>query len=104
TDLHVVADNSGSELSMDLALADALMTLRGARVSFHVKMAPMFVSDAIACDVWHLLDAMRSRGGRPRELASRLGSAFDSGQLRILPDFFWNGPRFLWDRPERIAR
>jgi hypothetical protein len=21
----------------------------------------------------------------------------------VVPDFFWNGPSFLWDRPERVA-
>jgi hypothetical protein len=103
-DVHIVADNTGSELSIDLALADALVTLAGARVSVHVKMHPMFVSDATAVDVWNLLEAMRARGGRAGELASRLIGAFDERRLRVLPDFFWTGPRFLWDRPSRIAR
>jgi hypothetical protein len=101
--VHIVADNTGSELSMDLALADALIQNSSARVSLHVKMAPVFVSDAIAADVWNLVAAMHERGGAPRALAERLRRAFDAGQLRVLPDFYWNSPRFLWDRPERIA-
>jgi hypothetical protein len=103
-DVHVVTDNTGSELSMDLVLADTLMTLCGARVSLHVKMHPMFVSDATERDVWDLLAAMRAKGGAPEALASRLRRAFDEERLRVLPDFFWNGPRFLWDRPARLAR
>src|SRR5205823_5648071 len=87
-----------------LALADAVMSQARARLSLHVKMHPMFVSDAIADDVWNLLEAMRSHGGGAMDLASRLMAAFESGQLRVLPDFFWNGPRFLWDCPARIGR
>jgi hypothetical protein len=102
-DVHLVADNTGSELSMDLALADVLITSAAARVSLHVKMHPVFVSDATVADVWDLLGAMRGRGGPCRELGARLERAFEAGQLRILPDFYWNGPRFLWDRPARIA-
>jgi hypothetical protein len=102
-DVHLVADNTGSELSMDLALADVLMAHADARVSCHVKMHPMFVSDATADDVWNLVSAMGARGGPCRELAMRLERAFDAGRLRVLPDFYWNGPRFLWDRPPRLA-
>jgi hypothetical protein len=102
-DVHLVADNTGSELSIDLALADALIRAANARVSLHVKMAPVFVSDAIVADVWQLVSAMRQRGGATGHLGERLTCAFDNGQLRVLPDFFWNGPRFFWDRPARIS-
>jgi hypothetical protein len=101
--VHVVVDNTGTELSMDLALADVLLAGAAARVSLHVKMHPVFVSDATVADVWNLVGAMRDRAGASRELALRLEGAFDAGRLRILPDFYWNGPRFLWDRPPRIA-
>jgi hypothetical protein len=102
-DVHLVTDNAGSELSLDLALADVLMTRVGARVSFHVKMHPVFVSDATVADVWNLVNAMREHGGSFRELGARLERAFAAGQFRVLPDFYWNGPRFLWERPPRIA-
>ena len=101
-DVHLVADNTGSELSMDLALADVLLTHAAARVSLHVKMHPVFVSDATVTDFWNLLRAMADRKGC-RELGLRLERAFDAGRLRVLPDFYWNGPRFLWDRPPRIG-
>jgi hypothetical protein len=101
--VHLVADNAGSELSMDLALADVLMTEGGARVSLHVKMQPVFVSDATVADVWSLIGAMCDRPGPCRELGERLERAFEAEKLRILPDVYWNGPRFLWDRPPRIA-
>ena len=102
--VHIVADNTGSELSMDLVLADALIARAGARVSLHVKIHPTFVSDAIAGDVWALLAAMTKHGGAARALATRLRRAWDEERLRVLPDPFWNGPRFLWDRPAHLAR
>lgn len=102
-DVHLVADNTGTELSMDLALADVLMAASGARVSLHVKMSPVFVSDAVVADVWNMVFALRARGGSCGALGARLERAFDAGQLRVLPDFYWNGPRFLWDRPARIS-
>jgi len=103
-DVHVVTDNMGSELSMDLVLADALITRAGARVSLHVKMHPTFVSDAVAADVWSLLAAFCTRGAAEAALGARLRQAFRAQRLRVLPDQFWNGPRFLWDRPLRLGR
>lgn len=103
-DVHVVTDNTGSELAMDLALTDLLTDELGARVTLHVKWHPTFVSDATVADVWALLSAMREQGGGTAARAHRLGEAFKRGQLRIVPDPFWNGPRFLWDRPARLAR
>jgi len=103
-DVHIIADNTGSELSTDLALADTLIARARARVSLHVKIHPTFVSDAIAGDVWALLAAMDGRGGGAAELAARLRRAWDDDRLRILPDPFWNGPRFLWERPARLGR
>jgi len=103
-DVHLVADNTGSELSMDLVLADALIAHAAARVSLHVKMHPTFVSDAIVADVWSLLGAFADRGGGARQAAARLRQAWIAGRFRVLPDPYWNGPRFLWDRPARLAR
>ena len=102
-DVHLVADNTGSELSMDLVLADALLAGAGARVSLHVKMHPTFVSDATVTDVWTLVGALRARGGAEGALASRLEQAWRDQRLRVLPDPYWNGPHFLWDRPARLA-
>jgi damage control phosphatase ARMT1-like protein len=103
-DVHVVVDNMGSELSMDLVLVDAIIARAGARVSLHVKAHPTFVSDAGTADVWRLIGAFRDHGGAEAELASRLLQAWRAGRLRVLPDPFWTGPRFLWDWPARLRR
>ncbi|HEY3593140.1 MAG TPA: ARMT1-like domain-containing protein [Polyangiaceae bacterium] len=103
-DVHIVLDNAGSELAADLALAEAIVASTSARVTLHVKAHPTFVSDAVAADVWALLAALQGKSAVVRDLGQRFERAFFGGQLRIAPDGFWNGPRFLWDRPMRLAR
>jgi hypothetical protein len=100
--VHVVADNTGTELALDVALAGAVLEEPTARVAMHLKMQPMFVSDAIAADVWRLLERMQHRGGRVRSLADRLRGCFAAGRLELLPDPFWSGPRFFWDAPDHL--
>jgi hypothetical protein len=100
--VHVVADNTGTELALDLALIDAVLGL-GATVTLHLKMDPVFVSDAMPADVWRLVAAMASRGGAASALAGRLQAAFAEGRLRLAPDPFWSSPRFLWQAPPHLA-
>jgi hypothetical protein len=101
--VHVAADNTGTELALDLALADALLQTQGARVTMHVKTQPVFVSDATVADVWRLLDCMRARGDdRLVKMSDRLRAAFDTERLSLAPDAFWCGPRFLDDAPPHV--
>jgi hypothetical protein len=102
--VHYVADNTGTELAIDLALVDALLESPTTRVVLHVKMQPVFVSDAITGDVWRMLSAMHHRGGDARRLSERLRVAFDVGRLVVTPDPFWSGPRFLWEAPHHVVR
>ncbi len=102
-ELHVVADNAGSELAFDAALADALLTGGASRVVLHVKMHPTFVSDATVEDVWALLAAMRARGAATAALAARLEAAFDARRLVLAPDAYWNSPAMFEDLPPRLA-
>jgi hypothetical protein len=100
--VHLVADNTGTELALDLALIDALLEDAAARVTVHVKMQPVFVSDAMPRDVWRLLARMKERGGDAGRLAGRLVAGFETDRLRLAPDPFWSGPRFLWQAPVHI--
>lgn len=102
--VHLVADNTGPELALDLALVDALLEDAAARVTVHVKMQPVFVSDALVTDVWRLVERMGERGGALASLAQRLRGAFDAGRLALAPDLFWSGPRFLWEAPPRVMQ
>ncbi len=101
--VDVVADNTGTELALDLALVDAVLEAPHAAVTLHVKAQPMFVSDALVHDVWALIHAMRERGGAARALGERLGTAFDARRLQLAPDPFWSGPSFLWEAPQHIS-
>jgi hypothetical protein len=100
--VHVIADNAGTELALDLALVDALLEEPTARVTIHLKMQPTFVSDALSKDVWQLLRRMRDSDGVLYRLASRLDASFAAGRLELMPDPFWTGPRFLWQAPTHL--
>jgi hypothetical protein len=100
--VHMVADNTGAELALDLALADAILEDAAARITLHVKMQPVFVSDATTRDVWRLVERMRERGGDARKLAERLVAGFEANRLGLAPDPFWSGPRFLWEAPKHL--
>lgn len=101
--IDLVADNTGTELALDLALVDAVLEHPQARVVLHLKTQPMFVSDALACDAWRLISVMRERGPEVSALGDRLIAAFDAGRLHLAPDPFWSGPLFLWQAPRHIA-
>ena len=83
--VHVVADNAGTELAMDLALIDALLEDRETQVAIHLKMQPVFVSDAMPSDLWRVVETMHTRVAT-RPLAERILEAFDGRRIRLLPD------------------
>ena len=100
--VHVVADNTGTELALDLALVGAVLEDPAARVTLHLKLEPVFVSDAMPRDVWRLVTRMGERSGAARALATRIVEAFDARRLALAPDPFWSGPRFLWEAPAHV--
>lgn len=101
--VHVVADNAGTELALDLALAGAILEQPDSAVILHLKMQPMFVSDAMPRDVWDLLERMRVRGGTfLGPLTDHLYACFQVGRFVLAPDPFWSGPRFLWQLPAHL--
>lgn len=108
--IHIVADNAGTELTLDLVLVDALLELCDANVVVHVKVHPTFVSDAILEDVLAFLDLGQAGRFEPRlpesgkALQARLRDAVAAGRLTVLPHAFWNGPLSLWDVPSDLER
>ena len=105
-DVHVVADNAGSELSADLCLIDVLLRENIAtRVVLHVKFHPTFVSDVIRADVLRFM--MTCEAGRyglsVRRMGARLRDALRSGRLALADDPFWNSPYFAWEMPDELA-
>jgi hypothetical protein len=101
--VHIAVDNTGTELALDLALIDAILDDPAASVAVHLKMEPIFVSDAMPRDLWTLVDRMHARGSDARKLAERLRAAADLGRLALVPDPFWSSPRFLYEAPPHVA-
>jgi uncharacterized protein with ATP-grasp and redox domains len=99
TVVHVICDNAGTELVMDLALVDGLLQSGIQEVVMHLKAHPTFVSDALVADVWLTLDAMTTRGGLAIALGERLRAVWVEGRLRLAPHLYWNSPHYLWDMP-----
>lgn len=102
--VHLVADNTGTELAMDFALIDGLLEA-GHRVVLHLKLHPTFVSDATVPDARDLLGRIAgSSETAVRAMGQRLRRALDDGHLRLAPDSYWNSSRVLWDLPPRLER
>ena len=105
-EVHIVADNAGTELVLDLALVDALLEGPASKVLLHVKMTPTFVSDATGADVRGTMLAFEA-AGRPvavQALGKRLREAFQQGRLGIHPGLYWNSHRFFFDMPPLLAK
>ncbi|MBE2272271.1 MAG: DUF89 family protein [Anaerolinea sp.] len=107
--IHLILDNAGTELALDLLLTDALFDM-AERITLHVKDHPTFVSDATRADVLAFLNEMAGRGSitkgygaAAREAADRLQAAILEDRLRIEPDRYWNSPYFLWQMPGRLT-
>jgi uncharacterized protein with ATP-grasp and redox domains len=98
-DVYIIADNAGTELTMDLVLIDFMLQHVTDTVILHVKSHPTFVSDAIPQDIWMTLMEMRSHGQPADALATRLTNAWNAGRLKIVPHLFWNSSFFMWDMP-----
>jgi hypothetical protein len=106
--LHVIADNAGTELTLDLVLADFALTNFHAPVVLHVKVHPTFVSDATPADVLSFLGLEGDRSFAPRSktalaFVERLRTATQSRRLLVASHPFWNGPISLFDIPGELA-
>jgi hypothetical protein len=104
----VVTDNAGTELVMDLALADLLLTqgLAGG-VCLHVKPQPFYVSDVMARDVTDAVEALPAGGAAADALAGRLRGYLAEGRLGVLDHWLYASSLFFFqlsdDLRERLA-
>ena len=104
-EFHIIADNAGSELTMDLVLAAMLLAENiASRVVLHLKQHPTFVSDAIVADVLNFLDLLRRRSQDrdAQRLGAQLETHLEQGRLRLAPDSWWNSSHFLYALPPRL--
>lgn len=101
--VYIVVDNAGSELAMDLVLADRLLQHVTDRVVLYLKTHPTFVSDATPEDVWIMLREIKRRGGAIAHLAERLVTNWESGRLLFVPHHYWNSSTLLRDMPKELV-
>lgn len=101
--IHLIADNAGTELTMDLVLIDALLNMNIVdTIYLHLKIHPTFVSDAIPSDMWWFLDMCEKRKASISSFGKRLGQFIHEGRLRLIPHFYWNNSVLLWDMPVQL--
>ena len=96
----VVNDNAGTELAMDLALADFLLgSGRAEQVVLHLKGQPFFVSDALPADVQEGLNALAAGPGHGAKLAARLNTHLAAGRLQLRTHWFYTTSLFYFQMP-----
>lgn len=103
--IQYINDNSGTELLLDLALADHLLAHKWCEtITFNVKLEPMYVSDATPPDVAEHIAAMQQSTRNPavQALGRRLDEYIASGRITVTPDVFWNQYSYYWDMPDEL--
>jgi uncharacterized protein with ATP-grasp and redox domains len=99
----IITDNVGTELLMDLALTDLILSEGLAeRVDLHLKPQPFFVSDAMPDDVEMGLDALSRGRDRARALGERLRSQQDNQRLQLRTHWHYATSLFHFQMPEDL--
>uniref|UniRef100_A0A6B2EKQ7 Sugar phosphate phosphatase n=1 Tax=Phlebotomus kandelakii TaxID=1109342 RepID=A0A6B2EKQ7_9DIPT len=91
-----VNDNAGYELFTDLCLGDFLISHNlAAKIRFHVKAIPWFVSDVTPEDFRWTLEALKLNvKATLRDLGSRLSNYMETGHFELIhTEYFWTSPR-----------
>lgn len=95
TIIDFVLDNSGYELFTDLVLAHFLVRFGfAAKVRFHTKAIPWFISDVTPHDFeWTLNVLQKHSDAKVADFGRTLYGYVQSGQFEVRPvDYFWTGP------------
>jgi uncharacterized protein with ATP-grasp and redox domains len=103
--IALICDNAGTEILLDLALADQLLRADCAgQITLHLKPQPFYVSDAMPQDVLAAIKALISSGDADlRALGARLQSSLAGGALQLADDAFWVSSLFFSEMPGRLA-
>lgn len=101
--LAILADNAGTELLMDLALADYLLCQDLVeQVQLHVKPHPFFVSDAMVEDVWAGIGAVERTGGTACDLGERLRAQIARDDLQLVSHWHYGTSLFFFQLPDDL--
>jgi damage control phosphatase ARMT1-like protein len=103
--LALIADNAGTELTMDLLLVDFLLENDlAAKISLHLKQQPFFVSDAMPEDMEAELGALARGEPEAQALAGRVRAHREQGRLDLYPHWFYTTSLFYFQLPDDLRR
>jgi uncharacterized protein with ATP-grasp and redox domains len=102
-DLVIITDNAGTELLMDLALSDfllssGLVTL----ITLHLKPQPFFVSDAMPIDLRAGLKALTRGRDEARALSHIAQAHLQNGRLRMHTHWSYATSLFYFQMPDDL--
>jgi hypothetical protein len=101
--LCIITDNAGTELVMDMALADFILTENlASEVVLHLKPQPFFVSDAMPKDVEAGLKALQRGGDAARALGDRMRGHMDNRRLKLFTHWFYTSSLFYFQSPDDL--
>lgn len=99
----MIADNTGLELVLDLALIDLLLTENLAqRIDYHLKPQPFFVSDTMMRDIELGLRAMEQGEPGIRALATRIRTFLAEARLVLSTHWFYATCLFYFQLPDDL--
>jgi len=99
----IMGDNAGTELLMDLMLADFLLKqdLVG-EIHLHLKPQPFFVSDAMSQDVQAGMDSLKMVGELASALARSLKAHLGKGRLQLFTHWHYATSLFYFQLPDDL--
>ncbi len=101
--LAIITDNAGTELLMDLALADFVLGERlASQVVLHLKPQPFFVSDAMPIDLEAGLEALARGGDAAHALGKRVRMHLENGRLLLHTHWFYATSLFYFQLPQDL--
>jgi uncharacterized protein with ATP-grasp and redox domains len=101
--LAIVADNTGTELLMDLALTDFLLSHELVeQVTLHLKPQPFFVSDAMSSDVEAGLQAIKAGEAIIASLERRVRAYLNVGRLTLDTHWVYASSLFYSQLPDDL--
>jgi uncharacterized protein with ATP-grasp and redox domains len=101
--LAIITDNAGTELLMDLALADFVLGEHlVSQVVLHLKPQPFFVSDAMSIDVEAGLEALARGGDAAHILGERVRMHLENGRLLLHTHWFYATSLFYFQLPQDL--
>lgn len=96
----LIADNAGTELSLDCAWIDFLLRANlAARVLVYLKTQPFFVSDALPRDFHAGVAALARGGAAARALAERMRQYLNEARLELRAHWFFTTCLFYFQLP-----